>query len=144
MNRKPYFLVLCLILPSCTTNTPKLYQNEHYQTVGQEAAQHDIDACMAQAEAAGSSVNRSAVKDGMKGLADFSALGALQGASMGAAAGAPGIGIGATIGAASYAIGGSIEMLYSELSGKSGRNLAFENSVNQCLQVRGYRPGNWR
>ncbi|MDH4328793.1 MAG: hypothetical protein OEV77_09740, partial [Nitrospira sp.] len=42
-----------LLLTACSSARPVLYPNAHFQSVGKEGAQRDIDACKQLAESAG-------------------------------------------------------------------------------------------
>ncbi len=138
MPRKPTVLIAaCLVVTGCASTRPFLYPNAHYQSVGKEAAEQEIAACMAMAEAAGA--------DGRGGSAEKTATATATGAAVGAASGAVG---GAIVGAAGRgtaigaATGATAALIQSVFVGPQ-RSPAFENFVNQCLQDRGYQPVGW-
>jgi outer membrane lipoprotein SlyB len=137
MNHNPCWVILYLLLAGCASTTPVLYPNEHLQTVGKEAAQRDIDACMEQAEAAGVEPGRSSAGQAAANTAVGGAVGAASGAVGGAIGGSAGTG--SAIGAASGAMAGILHWLFS----KPQHNPAFENFVNQCLKDLGYHPVGW-
>ena len=116
---------------------PILYPNEHFQAVGKEAAQRDIDACIALAESAGAGTGTSSAGQAAANTAGGAAVGAASGAVGGAIVGSAGTG--SAIGAASGATAGILRWLFS----KPQRSPAFENFVNQCLIDRGYQPVGW-
>ena len=116
---------------------PILYPNEHFQAVGKEVAQRDIDACIELAESAGAVAGTSSVGQAAVNTAGGAAIGAASGAVGGAVVGSAGTG--SAIGAASGATAGILHWLFS----KPQRSPAFENFVNQCLTDRGYQPVGW-
>lgn len=137
MKLKPGLLALCLTLAGCAAPAPILYPNEHLNSVGKEAAQRDIDACMELAEKAGAEANKSQAGQAATNAATGAAVGAASGAVGGAIAGSAASG--SAIGAAGGATAGIIRWLFS----KPQRNPAFENFVTQCLKDRGYQPMGW-
>lgn len=130
-------LVLALILEGCASTQPVLYPNAHYNSVGAEAAQQDIDNCIELAEAAGADSDTGAAGDAAARTAGGAAVGAASGAVGGAVIGAAGSG--SAIGAATGATAGILHWLFSE----PDRSPAFENFVNRCLQERGYQTVGW-
>ena len=137
MNRKTYFLFCCVTLAGCASTTPILYPNEHFQTVGKEASQRDIDECIKLAESAGADAGTGSAGQAAVNTASGAAVGAASGAVGGAIVGSAGTG--SAIGAASGATAGLLHWLFS----RPQRNPAFENFVNQCLTERGYQPVGW-
>ncbi len=137
MNRKTYFVILCMALNGCASTMPILYPNEHFQSVGKEAAQRDIDACIKMAEAAGADSGTGSAGQAATDTVGGAAVGAASGAVGGAVVGAAGSG--SAIGAASGATVGLLHWLFS----KPEHHPAFENFVNQCLTDRGYQPVGW-
>jgi hypothetical protein len=133
------FLVflIALAMEGCASTKPILYPNEHFNTVGPEAAERDIEYCMDLAESAGADSAGSDVGEGAARTAGSAAVGAASGAVGGAIVGSAGSG--SAIGAASGATAGLLYWLF----GDPQRNPAFENFVNQCLQERGYQPVGW-
>ena len=55
MRQMACLCVLGLVLSGCAAPKPILYPNAHYQQVGADAAQADIQDCMALAKEAGAS-----------------------------------------------------------------------------------------
>ena len=102
-------VMLAVWLVGCSGPKPVLYPNSHFQTVGEEAAQHDIADCRKVAKAAGASSR------GGKGsaIAGHTAVGAGAGAASGAVGGAiaGSASTGAMIGAATGATGGFLSGL---------------------------------
>ncbi len=126
-------LALALMLEGCASTRPVLYPNAHYNAVGAETAQRDIDVCMDLAEAAGADSDSGGAGKAAAQTAGGAAVGAASGAVGGAVVGAAGSG--SAIGAAA----GLLHWLFSE----PDRSPAFENFVNRCLQERGYQTVGW-
>ena len=110
------------------------------QSVGNETAEQDIEACKEAAETAGADegsgkAGRVATSTGV-GAGVGAASGAVGGAISGAA------GQGSLIGAASGAVWGLLTGLFS--AGSSQPSQAFTNYVNRCLQERGYEVTGWQ
>lgn len=137
MNRRTYWLYLCVALAGCASTMPILYPNEHFRAVGKEAAQRDIDACIEMAESAGVTASTSSAGRAAANTAGGAAVGAASGAVGGAIVGSAGTG--SAIGAASGATAAFLRWLFS----KPQRSPTFENFVNQCLFERGYQPVGW-
>ncbi len=122
--------VLLLVLGACATR-PQLYPNAHLKDVGPEAAQKDIDQCIADAE--------EYLKSGKgKQIAKGAGAGAVVGAAIGAVGGlftgdlGGGLVRGSAVGAAAGAAGGALSP--DEIK---------QRYVNQCLADRGYRVLGW-
>ena len=128
-------------LSACSSTKPILYPNSHFQSVGKEAAEQDIETCKQMAESSGA-------KEG-KGNAGNVATSTAMGAGVGAASGAVGgaiygsAGQGSIIGAASGAVAGLLRgILYSSRSAQP--NQAYTNFVIRCLQEKGYEVTGWQ
>jgi outer membrane lipoprotein SlyB len=130
-------LIIALTVQGCASTRPVLYPNEHFNIVGSEAAERDIENCMDLAEAAGADSEGSDAGQAAAGTVGGAAVGAATGAVGGAVVGAAGSG--SAIGAASGATAGLLRWIFS----KPKRNPAFENFVNRCLQERGYETVGW-
>lgn len=130
-------LVIALAVGGCASTRPVLYPNEHFNAVGSEAAERDIESCMEFAKSAGVDSTGSEAGRAAAGTAGGAAVGAASGAVGGAVVGAAGSG--SAIGAASGATAGLLHWLFS----KPKRSPAYENFVNRCLQERGYQPVGW-
>ncbi len=126
-------LVIALAMEGCASTRPVLYPNEHFKTIGSEAAERDIASCMNLAESAGANSYGSDAGQAVTTTAGGAASGAVGGAVVGAA------GSGSAIGAASGATAGLLQWIFS----KPKRSPVFENFVNKCLQDRGYQPIGW-
>ncbi len=131
-------LVMALVMAGCGSTRPVLYPDEHYKTVGSEAADRDIAACMELAESSGASSDSSDAGQAAASTAGSAAAGAASGAVGGAVVGAAGSG--SAIGAASGATTGLLQWLFS----KPARSPVFMNFVNKCLQDRGYQTIGWK
>ncbi len=132
-----FILVIALAMDGCASTRPVLYPNEHFKTVGAEAAERDIASCMDLAVSAGANSHSSDAGQAVTTTAGGTAIGAASGAVGGAVVGAAGSG--AAIGAASGATAGLLQWIFS----KPKRSPVFENFVNKCLQDRGYQPIGW-
>ena len=129
-------LLLALLVMGCAPKRPVLYPNAHLREAGAEAAQRDVDDCLAFAAESGHE------RDAGKTVAGSTAGGAAAGAAVGTAVGAVlgNAGRGAGAGAAGGATRGLLR------GGRAARNpdpiqRAF---VEECLSERGYKPIGWR
>ena len=134
------FLGAVSLLTGCSSVQPVLYPNAHLQSVGQESAKHDIEACRELADSAGADEGSG---QGRR-VATNTAVGAGAGAASGAVGGAisGSVGTGSLIGAASGAVWGLLSGIFS--SGSSGPNPAYTSFVNRCLQEKGYEVTGWQ
>ena len=129
---------MSLLLAGCAAHKPILYPNEHYQQVGADAAQADIQDCMALAKDAGASSSEGKTAQAATGTVAGGAVGSAAGAVGGAILGHPGRG--AMVGAASGATAGFLRGLFK----RSPPSAAFTNYVDRCLRDRGYDPTGWQ
>ena len=129
-------LLLVLLLPACAPK-PILYPNAHYNEVGQEAAERDIDECSQMAKEAGASPGQGKTGQVAGNTAAGGAVGSAAGAVGGAVVGHPGRG--AMVGAASGATGGFLRGLFR----RSPSSPAYKQFVTRCLKERGYDPVGW-
>jgi outer membrane lipoprotein SlyB len=130
-------LLVCLaVLGGCASQHPVLYPNAHYEAVGREAANTDVEECMQLAE---EQVGREAA--GGKVAADTT-VGGGSGAAIGAAGGAVRgrAGIGAATGAAMGATAGMLRGLFRSRE----PDPIFKSYVQTCLGERGYQTLGWR
>ncbi|GKS68065.1 Glycine-zipper containing OmpA-like membrane domain-containing protein [Nitrosomonas sp. PY1] len=136
-------LILLLWLSGCANTKPILYPNAHYNSVGREAAEADVEACRRLAESAGASEDSSDSAAGR--VATSTAMGAGMGAAGGAVGGAisGGAGHGSLIGAASGAAIGLLRGIFFAAR-PSQPNPAYVNFVYQCLQEKGYSVTGWQ
>jgi hypothetical protein len=136
------FIVSLLVLTACSSAHPVLYPNAHLKSVGQEAADQDIEDCKQLAESAGA---EESVGTGGR-VATNTAAGAGIGAASGAVGGAisGSAGTGSLVGAASGAVWGLLSSLFSAATGSSQPNQAYTNFVNRCLQEKGYEVTGWQ
>jgi phage tail tape-measure protein len=130
-------LAIALSLEGCASTQPILYPNEHFNVVGSEAAERDVESCMALAESAGADFDGGDAGQAAASTVGGAAVGAASGAVGGAVVGA--VGSGSAIGAASGATAGLLHWIFS----KPKHSSAFENFVNRCLQERGYQTVGW-
>ncbi len=139
-RRRILVVVLVVSLIACSTSRPVLLPNDHLQSVGQVAADRDIEDCESQAKAAG--VDRQTGEAG--DLATGTAVGAGVGAASGAVGGAisGGAGIGAAIGAATGAVVGLLGGIIGHH--RSAPSAGYTNFVDRCLREKGYEPAGWK
>lgn len=131
-----------LLLTACSSAHPVLYPNGHFQSVGKEVAQQDIDACKQLAESSGAEEGGG----GPGRVATKTAVGAGIGAAGGAVGGAisGAVGRGSMIGAASGAVWGLLSGIFSAATGPAHPTQAYTNFVNRCLQEKGYEVTGWQ
>ncbi len=127
-----------LVLSGCASPQPVLYPNRHLSTVGQAAADRDIERCVAMAENHGASSKDGAAGDVAGGTAVGGGVGAAVGAVGGAIVGSAGRG--AAVGAATGATAGLIRGLFKTRKPSP----VHKKFVNKCLRDRGYEPIGWK
>lgn len=137
-------LPLVLVLAGCSTARPVLYPNEHYTTVGDAAAQRDIDECMMRGQefAKGGSQAEAKARDAAKSAG----YGAVSGAAVGVVGGAitGNAGEGAAVGAATGATAGLVHYIFGGFFGPSGPDPVVGSFVDRCLREKGYDPIGWK
>ena len=138
MRQMAFLCVLSLALSGCAAPKPILYPNAHYQQVGADAAQADLQDCIAMAKEAGASPDEGQTAQVATGTVGGGAVGSAAGAVGGAILGHPGRG--AMVGAASGATAGFLRGLFK----RSPPSAAFTNYVDRCLRDRGYDPTGWQ
>jgi len=131
-----------LLLVACSGPRPVLYPNSHWQSVGKETAEQDIEACKQTAESAGAEAAGGTVGRVATNTAVGAGVGAASGAVGGAISGAAGRG--SIIGAASGAVWGLLSGLFSAATGPSHPSQAYTNFVNRCLHEKGYEVTGWQ
>jgi hypothetical protein len=136
-----WIIVGSLFLAGCSTARPILYPNTHFQSVGKETAEQDIESCKQLAKSAGAEESGGKAGRVATNTAVGGGVGAAAGAVGGAISGSPGTG--AMIGAATGAVWGFLMGLFRE-SGSSQPNQAYTNFVNRCLQEKGYEVTGWQ
>ena len=128
--------LLALATAGCAQQRPVLYPNPHYERVGGDVAESDVEACLQRADAHvgnTSPARRTAWSTGI-GAAVGSAIGAAVGAITGRA------GRGAAMGAAGGGTGGLARGVL-----RSRRNdPVFMRFVERCLKDMGYETIGWR
>ena len=129
-NTPTYLLIILLALASCASK-PKLYPNEKLKEVGKEAAQKDIDKCIAEGDLY---LETSEAKRITKGAGKGAVVGAAMGAVFGAFTGS--LGRGAVRGGAVGAAGGGAATAMSPDQLK-------QRYVNHCLAEKGYHVLGW-
>jgi outer membrane lipoprotein SlyB len=124
-------IIAILLTVSACASKPKLYPNDKLKNVGKEAAQKDIDQCMADSEAY---LESSKGKQIAKGAGAGAAIGAAMGAVGGLFTGNLGGGLlrGGAVGAAGGSAAGAITP--DQLK---------RRYVNQCLGEKGYHVLGW-
>lgn len=141
MHKVVWIIVGSLLLAGCSTARPILYPNAHFQSVGKETAEQDIESCKQLAKSAGAEESGGKAGRVATNTAVGGGVGAAAGAVGGAISGSPGTG--AMIGAATGAVWGFLMGLFRE-SGSSQPNQAYTNFVNRCLQEKGYEVSGWQ
>jgi hypothetical protein len=142
MRRKIVWIIVgSLLLAGCSTARPILYPNVHFQSVGKETAEQDIESCKQLAKSAGAEESGGKAGRVATNTAVGGGVGAAAGAVGGAISGSPGTG--AMIGAATGAVWGFLMGLFRE-SGSPQQNQAYTNFVNRCLQEKGYEVTGWQ
>lgn len=133
--------LLILAVSACSSAKPVLYPNSHFQSVGKDIAEQDIETCKQLAESAGAEEGSGKAGHVAGSTAAGAGIGAAAGAVGGAISGAAGYG--AAIGAASGAVWGLLTGLFSAAFGPSHQPAAYINFVNRCLQEKGYEVTGW-
>ena len=128
--------LLLLILLGCAQKQPVLYPNSHLKSVGQEAAQADIEECIQLAKDYGTDTDKG--NEIVKSSAKGAAVGAAGGAAVGAVTGNFGRGVAAGA-AGGAAVGGTRKALDS-----GDPNPVFKRFVEKCLRDKGYHPIGWK
>jgi len=54
------FAIILMVVAGCGSSRPELYPNDHARKVGADAAERDIDDCIARAERSRAEINREA------------------------------------------------------------------------------------
>jgi hypothetical protein len=127
----------------CSSARPVLYPNEHYTSVGETAAQRDIDECMMRGREFAKGGSQAEAK--ARAAAKSTAYGAASGAAIGAVGGAisGGAGQGAAVGAATGATAGLVHSIFGGFFGPSGPDPVEGGYVDRCLREKGYDPIGW-
>ncbi|HKQ35494.1 MAG TPA: glycine zipper family protein [Nitrospiraceae bacterium] len=141
MHKVVWIIVGSLLLAGCSTARPILYPNAHFQSMGKETSEQDIESCKQLAKSAGAEESGGKAGRVATNTAVGGGVGAAAGAVGGAISGSPGTG--AMIGAATGAVWGFLMGLFRE-SGSSQPNQAYTNFVNRCLQEKGYEVTGWQ
>ena len=138
MHRLIGLVVLSWLLAGCSAPKPILYPNAHFQSVGAEAAEQDIEECKELAQSAGATPSQGKAGQVAGSTAAGGAVGAAAGAVGGAVVGHPGRG--SAVGAAGGATAGFLRGLFR----RSPPSQAYINYVNHCLRDRGYELTGWQ
>lgn len=128
-------LVLTLLLCACAGPRPKLYPNDRYKEVGEEAAEKDVKECMAEAK-------HFVKANKLSPAAEKTGWGAATGAAMGAVIGLITGDIRRVVasGAAAGAVGGAM----SGAHGASKPDQIERAFTDRCLAEKGYDVLGWR
>jgi outer membrane lipoprotein SlyB len=129
-------LLASAALVACSTKRPVLYPNAHYQRVGTEVAELDVEECMEVAE------EQVGLESAGEKVAKDAAIGGGSGAAVGGAAGAVrgNAGSRAAAGAAAGATAGVLRGLFRSRD----PDPVFKGYVQVCLAERGYKTIGWR
>jgi hypothetical protein len=119
-----------------STKRPILYPNAHFEFMGKEAAQADIDDCWLLARTAGASEDNSAQisEDAANDAAALAAAGAAASAVLG---GDPGRG------AVAGAVAGGVASMTSGMTAHDNPPRVFRGIVERCLFEKGYEVAGW-
>jgi hypothetical protein len=130
------FVALSCGFFGCASKRPVLYPNYHLTTVGQEAAEADIEHCLelARQYGAGKGKGEQVAKDTTTGAAVGGATGAAVGAVVGD------FGKGAAAGAA----GGAAGALTRSVIRSGDPDPTYRRFVEKCLRDKGYEPVGWQ
>ncbi len=130
IRKQTKFIIVFLLLGACASK-PKLYPNAHYKEVGKEAADKDINQCVADAD---SYLESDTGKKALRGAGTGAAIGAAAGGVLGLLSGnlVRGLAGGAAVGGAAGAASGALSP-----------DQVKHNYVNQCLSDKGYRVIGW-
>lgn len=137
MNLRSAAIFTALLGSACAGPGPVLYPNAHFEQVGKNAADVDVEECRQLADAAGAHRDPGTASDMAKRTAGGAAVGAVSGAVGGAIVGSAGSG--SAIGAAS----GATAALLSSLFAPKPVGQAHMAFVNRCLAERGYESIGW-
>jgi hypothetical protein len=121
---------------ACAQQRPVLYPNAHYERVGTQVAEADVDACIRLADAYVG--NTSPAERTAKSTGVGAAAGSAIGAAVGAVHGNPGRGA-----AAGAAGGGTGGLVRGVLRGRK-RDPIFQRYVERCLRDKGFETIGWR
>lgn len=126
---------------ACSSTKPILYPNSHFQSMGREAAEQDIEACKQMAESSGA--QEGSGKGG--NVAASTAVGAGVGAASGAVGGAiyGSAAQGSIVGAVSGAVAGLLRGIFYAAR-PAQPDQAYANFVSRCLQEKGYEVTGWQ
>lgn len=136
MKRTVLGVVLTISAAACAQK-PILYPNAHYQAVGKDVADLDIEECGDLAKEAGATPSQGKGGQVAGSTAAGGAVGSASGAVGGAVVGHAGRG--AMIGAASGATAGFLRGVFR----RSAPSNAYKQFVQRCLRERGYDPIGW-
>jgi len=143
MKRITRFFACLLILLSPlplsafeSTKRPILYPNTHFEIMGREAAQADIDDCWSIARKAGASEDSSA-KISEEAANDAAALAAAGAAASAVLGGDPGRG------AVAGAVGGGVASMAAGMMAQDNPPRVFRGIVERCLFEKGYEVAGW-
>jgi len=126
-----------ITVSGCSASKPILYPNQHYQQVGPDVVEADIEACRELAESSGASPTQGKTAQVGTSTVAGGAIGAAAGAVGGAVVGNPGRG--AKVGAAGGGTAGFLRGFFR----KSRPGAAYTRVVDRCLRERGYEPMGW-
>lgn len=137
-------VLLFVSVGGCASARPILYPNEHYNSVGDAAAQRDIDECMMRGQEFAKGGSQAEAK--ARAAAKSAAYGAVSGAAIGVVGGAitGNAGEGAAVGAATGATAGLVHSLFGGFFGPSGPDPVAGGYVDRCLREKGYDPIGWK
>jgi len=131
------YTLLSIFMTACAASRPVLYPNNHLNSVGMQAADADIDACITMAKSAGAEQDK--ISKATEETLEGAVIGGTTGAAVGAVLG--NVGRGAATGAAGTATG---SLTRSLLRSDDRPDPVFQKFVDRCLRDQGYEPVGWR
>jgi uncharacterized protein YcfJ len=130
-------LIAGIALVSCSAARPVLYPNDLYQSMGDAAAEEDVNHCVELAEAHDLPTDKQP-EDAAKGAAAGGVVGALVGGAIGAVLGNPGRG------AAAGAAGGGTRGGIGGIRKSGDGDPVYRRFIETCLHDKGYRVIGWK
>lgn len=128
-------LAVAILGLACATQQPVLYPNDHFESVGKEAAHEDVRRCIAFAES--QDLDATSEPEIVRQSAAGAAVGGAAGSAAGAVRGRAGAG--AAAGAAGGAAGGFVRGLFRSRE----PDPVFRRFVERCLWEEGYEVVGW-
>lgn len=130
-------LMMLLLLTGCTSPRPVIYPNKHFNEVGEEQAQKDINEAIRLAEARGLTTHTNDASQAAHAGVDS---GVSAGTSVAAGAASGGIGAGTAVSAAGAGVSGFTRWMFNQGQPEP----VFRNFVDSWLRSKGYQVIGWK